>query len=171
MDWFPNEDAVIYCVNEILPVIRLKCPNVRFLIVGQHPTENVRQLSNLPNIEVTGRVEDVKPYIAQSAVYIVPLRIGGGTRLKILEALAMEKAVVSTSIGAEGLELINNKEVIIENEPVKFAARVVELLENPDRCRELGMIGRSRVQSDYGWEAIGEKLRSVYTSLLEKSKK
>ena len=139
MDWFPNEDAVIYCVNEILPVIRLKCPNVRLLIVGQHPTENVRQLSNLPNIEVTGRVEDVKPYIAQSAVYIVPLRIGGGTRLKILEALAMEKAVVSTSIGAEGLELINNKEVIIENEPVKFATRVVELLENPDRCRELGM--------------------------------
>ena len=171
MDWFPNEDAVIYCVNEILPVIRLKCPNVRFLIVGQHPTENVRQLSNLPNIEVTGRVEDVKPYIAQSAVYIVPLRIGGGTRLKILEALAMEKAVVSTSIGAEGLELINNKEVIFENEPVKFAARVVELLENPDRCRELGMTGRSRVQSDYGWEAIGEKLRSVYTSLVEKSKK
>ena len=100
MDWFPNEDAVIYCVNEILPVIRLKCPNVRFLIVGQHPTGNVRKLSDLPNIEVTGRVEDVKPYIAQSAVYVVPLRIGGGTRLKILEALAMEKAVVSTSVGA-----------------------------------------------------------------------
>ena len=170
MDWFPNEDAVIYCVNEILPVIRLKCPNVRFLIVGQHPTGNVRKLSDLPNIEVTGRVEDVKPYIAQSAVYVVPLRIGGGTRLKILEALAMEKAVVSTSVGAEGLELINNQEVVIEDNPMQFAARVVELLGNPDRCRQLGRKGRSRVQREYGWKAIGEKLRSVYTSLSEKPK-
>ena len=153
-----------------MPVIRLKCPNVRFLIVGQHPTGNVRKLSDLPNIEVTGRVEDVKPYIAQSAVYVVPLRIGGGTRLKILEALAMEKAVVSTSVGAEGLELINNQEVVIEDNPMQFAARVVELLGNPDRCRQLGRKGRSRVQREYGWKAIGEKLRSVYTSLSEKPK-
>ena len=170
MDWFPNEDAVIYYVNEMWPIIRSRCPNVRFLIVGQYPTENVRKLSNLPNIEVTGRVDDVKPYIAQSAVYVVPLRIGGGTRLKILEALAMEKAVVSTSIGAEGLDLINNEEAIIEDNPLQFAAKVVELLENPERCRQLGKKGRSRVQRDYGWQAIGEKLRSVYTSLLEKSK-
>ena len=170
MDWFPNEDAVIYCVDEILPIIRSKRPNIKFLIVGQHPTANVRKLSELPNIEVTGRVEDVKPYIARSAVYVVPLRIGGGTRLKILEALAMEKAVVSTSVGAEGLGLINNKEIIIEDNPRQFAAKVVELLENPDRCRQLGKKGQSRVQRDYGWQAIGEKLRSVYASLVEKSK-
>ena len=170
MDWFPNEDAVIYCVDEILPIIRSKRPNIKFLIVGQHPTANMRKLSELPNIEVTGRVEDVKPYIARSAVYVVPLRIGGGTRLKILEALAMEKAVVSTSVGAEGLGLINNKEIIIEDNPRQFAAKVVELLENPDRCRQLGKKGQSRVQRDYGWQAIGEKLRSVYASLVEKSK-
>ena len=106
---------------------------------------------------ITGRVDDVKPYIARATVYVVPLRIGGGTRLKILEALAMGKAVVSTSVGAEGLNLRAGDEITIADEPAKFADAVLRLMENGSMRRELGDNGRRRVETEYEWRRIGEK--------------
>ena len=167
MDWFPNEDAVIYFADEILPTIQAKYPNVKFYVVGQFPTERLQRLGNRPGIVVTGRVDDVKPYIARATAYVVPLRIGGGTRLKILEALAMEKAVVSTSVGAEGLNLMAGEEVIIADEPAAFADVVLQLMKDQSMRRRLGKNGRQRVEAEYDWRRIGGKLCAVYEAVVD----
>ena len=103
MDWHPNEDAVLYFLEAILPSIRATIPEMTFTVVGRNPTARLRAAAERAGVEVTGTVDDVRPSIAEAAVYVVPLRAGGGTRLKIFEALAMGKAVVSTTVGAEGL--------------------------------------------------------------------
>ena len=166
MDWFPNEDAAIHFIEEILPTIQIKCPNLKFYVVGQFPMERLKRYGNRPGVVVTGRVDDIKPYIARATVYVVPLRIGGGTRLKILEALAMGKAVVSTSIGAEGLNLTAGDEIMIADEPAKFADGVFQLMEDKSMRRELGENGRRRVETEYDWRRIGEKLQGLYESVV-----
>lgn len=166
MDWFPNEDAAIYFIEEILPAIRIKHPNLKFSVVGQLPTERLKRFDNCHGVTVTGRVGDVKPHIARAAVYIVPLRIGGGTRLKILEALAMGKAVVSTNIGAEGLDLAPGNEIMIADEPTAFAEAVVRLLNDKSIRRKLGANGRRRVEAEYDWRRIGERLQGMYKSVV-----
>src|SRR5690606_17391780 len=103
MDWIPNEDAMKHFCADILPRIRLHEPDVTLSIVGRAPTPAVQRLAEIPGVDVTGTVPDVRTHIARAAVYIVPIRIGGGTRLKIFEAMSMGKAIVSTTVGAEGL--------------------------------------------------------------------
>ncbi len=170
MDWYPNEDAVTFFLKSILPHVRQSYPNVRMLVVGQYPTDKLRQMVELANTDseviITGRVDDVKPYINQASVYVVPLRIGGGTRLKILEALALRKAVVSTTIGAEGLNLVDQQEIILADQPEQFAKSIIELLDDAQRRRLLGEKGRERVENNYGWPAIAENLRQVYQNLV-----
>ena len=170
MDWYPNEDAVTFFLKSILPHVRQSYPNVRMLVVGQHPTDKLRQMVELANtnseVIITGRVDDVKPYINRASVYVVPLRIGGGTRLKILEALALRKAVVSTTIGAEGLNLVDQQEIVLADQPDQFARAVIELLDDAQRRRSLGEKGRERVEKNYGWPAIVENLRQVYHNLV-----
>lgn len=170
MDWYPNEDAVTFFLKSILPHVRQSYPNVRMLVVGQYPTDKLRQMVELANTDseviITGRVDDVKPYINQASVYVVPLRIGGGTRLKILEALALRKAVVSTTIGAEGLNLVDQQEIILADQPDQFAKSIIELLDDAQRRRLLGEKGRERVENNYGWPAIAENLRQVYQNLV-----
>ena len=166
MDWFPNEDAAIYFIEEILPIIQTKCQNLKFYVVGQFPTERLKRYGNRPGVVVTGRVDDIKPYFARATVYVVPLRIGGGTRLKILEALAMGKAVVSTSVGAEGLNLTAGDEIMIADEPAKFADGVFQLMEDKSMRRELGENGRRRVKTEYDWRRIGEKLQGMYEAVV-----
>lgn len=166
MDWYPNEDAVIYFADEIFPLIQARRADAEFYIVGQHPTSRVRKLAERPGITVTGRVEDPKPYIARATVYVVPLRIGSGTRLKILEALAMEKAVVSTTVGEEGLNLIDGEEIIISDEPTRFADAVIQLMGNKQMRRQLGEKGWKHVEADYDWRRIGEKLHQLYESIV-----
>ena len=170
MDWYPNEDAVTFFLKSILPHVRQSYPNVRMLVVGQHPTDKLRQMVELANtnseVIITGRVDDVKPYINRASVYVVPLRIGGGTRLKILEALALRKAVVSTTIGAEGLNLVDQQEIVLADQPDQFARAVIELLDDAQRRRSLGEKGRERVEKNYGWPVIVENLRQVYHNLV-----
>ena len=167
MDWFPNEDAAIYFIEEILPMIKIKRPNLKFYVVGQYPSERLKRYGNRPGVVVTGRVDDVKPYIARAAVYVVPLRIGGGTRLKILEALAMGKAVLSTSVGAEGLNLTAGHEIMISDEPTEFADAAIQLMENKSMRRRLGENGRRRVEAIYDWRRIGEKLQGLYEAAVD----
>ncbi|MBI1923197.1 glycosyltransferase [Candidatus Poribacteria bacterium] len=172
MDWYPNEDAVIYFADEILPLIQARweraapAERLKFYIVGQYPTQRVQKLAERPGIIVTGRVEDVKPYIARASVYVVPLRIGSGTRLKILEALAMEKAIVSTPIGEEGLHLIDGEEILIADAPSRFADAVLRLLTDKQMRRRIGESGRRRVEADYDWRQIGEKLHALYEKIV-----
>ena len=166
MDWYPNEDAVTFFAEDILPLIQKSVPDVKFTIVGGNPSERVQQLAHEEGIEVTGRVPEIKPYFDEATIFVVPLRIGSGTRLKILEALAMGKAVVSTTVGAEGLSLQNRDEIIIADEPVAFAEEVVHLLTIPSLRREIGENGRKRVEQDYDWRNIGEKLVGIYQSVV-----
>src|SRR5262249_8448219 len=133
MDWHPNEDAVIHFADNILPRIRRDVPEATFTIIGRNPGARVRELADRPGIRVTGTIDDVRPAIAEGAVYVVPLRAGGGTRLKIFEALAMGKAVVSTTVGAEGLALVDGEHFVDANEPDEFATAVVDLLRDPVR--------------------------------------
>ena len=128
MDWYPNEDAVAFFADEVLPGIQDKVPDVQFSIVGGNPSVRVQKLAAREGVVVTGRVPEIKPYFAEATVFVVPLRIGSGTRLKILEALAMGKAIVSTSVGAEGLDLKDGEEIFIADEPTPFADAVTRLL-------------------------------------------
>ncbi len=166
MDWYPNEDAVAFFTDEVFPLIQEKVSNVTFSIVGGNPSARVRKLAEKEGIVVTGRVPEIKPYFAEATVFVVPLRIGSGTRLKILEALAMGKAIVSTTVGAEGLDLRNREEIFIADEPTAFADAVTRLLMDSELRRRIGENGRARVEQDYDWQRIGEKLHGVYAKIL-----
>ncbi len=168
MDWYPNEDAVSFFAEEVLPEIQKNVSDVKFTIVGGNPSERVQKLAEMKGVVVTGRVPEIKPYFAEATVFVVPLRIGSGTRLKILEALAMGKAVVSTTVGAEGLALQDGKEIFIADEPNPFAEAVTRLLTDPELRIEIGKNGRARVEQDYDWRNIAEKLQNVYEKLLQK---
>ncbi len=167
MDWYPNEDAVSFFADEVLPRIQERVTDVRFSIVGGNPSARVQKLAEREGVVVTGRVREIKPYFAEATVFVVPLRIGSGTRLKILEALAMGKAIVSTSVGAEGLDLKNGEEIFIADEPEAFADAVTRLLTDTSLRRRIGENGRARVEQDYDWRSIGEKLHQLYTKILD----
>ena len=165
MDWYPNEDAVGFFADEVLPRIQERVPDVRFSIVGGNPSAPVQKLAERKGVVVTGRVPEIKPYFAEATVFVVPLRIGSGTRLKILEALAMGKAIVSTAVGAEGLDLKDGEEIFIADEPTVFAEAVTRLLTDTPLRRRIGENGRARVERDYDWRSIGEKLHEVYAKI------
>ena len=154
MDWFPNEDAILFFTEAILPRIRSQIPDVSVTVVGRNPTGRLRAVAEHAGIAVTGTVDDVRPYVEEAALYVVPLRAGGGTRLKIFEALAMGKAVVSTTVGAEGLAVTPGLDVAIADQPDEFARTVIELLRDPARRCELGRAGQQLVHSRYSWKQV-----------------
>jgi sugar transferase (PEP-CTERM/EpsH1 system associated) len=166
MDWLPNEDAMVYFCNHVLPLIRADAPEVRLSIVGRAPTPAVRKLADDPAIHVTGRVDDVRPYVSEAAVYIVPLRIGGGTRLKIFEAMAMGRAVVSTTVGAEGLPVKHGEHVMIADDPAAFARAVVRLLRDEDLRQRIGAAARALVVARYDWSAVAGTLEDALTGVV-----
>ena len=163
MDFRPNVDAVLWFCDEVLPLVQKEMPTVHFYIVGRDPNRRVLSLNENPGVTVTGYVEDVRPYIGRAAVYVVPLRIGGGTRLKVLEAMAMGKAIVSTSLGCEGIEL-TSRELVIADTAEEFAGQVIGLLRDDARRRELGQAARRLVEARYDWRFIVPKLEEVYRS-------
>jgi sugar transferase (PEP-CTERM/EpsH1 system associated) len=163
MDWLPNEDAMLFFCREVLPIIRREEPDVTLSIVGRTPTAAVARLAQHAGIVVTGRVDDVRPHISNAAVYIVPLRIGGGTRLKIFEALSMGKAVVSTTIGAEGLPVTDGAHLMLADTAQTFAETVVRLLRNLEQRRSLEAAARALVVEHYDWAAAADELDRALT--------
>ncbi|MFQ6059008.1 MAG: glycosyltransferase [Anaerolineae bacterium] len=163
MDFRPNVDAVLWFCQEILPLIGRERPAVRFTIVGRDPHPRVLALARDHRVTVTGYVEDVRPYIARAAVYVVPLRMGGGTRLKVLEAMAMGQAIVSTTLGCEGVDLTPGREAVLADTAPAFARQVVALLDDEERRRALGERARRLVEARYDWRAIVPKLEAVYS--------
>ena len=162
MDWLPNEDAIRYYTEQILPIVRRSIPNATLTVVGRNPYPSLLELSRQdPSIVVTGRVEDVRPYMERAAAYVVPLRIGGGTRLKIFEAMAMEKPIVSTTIGAEGLPVTDGRELRIADTPETFAASVVDLLTKPEAARELGQEAARVVREKFGWNGVAKRFAEI----------
>lgn len=162
LDWLPNRDAVEYFITQVFPDLRQMHPEVRFAVAGRLPPPWFRErLGRMKGVELHADVPDVRVLIAQAAVCIVPLRIGGGTRLKILEAAAMAKPTVSTRLGAEGLDFVEGQEILLEDEPSKFARAVSGLLKDPSRRREIGRAARLRVEKQYGVAALRDAWRQV----------
>jgi len=162
MNYHPNTDAVRWFYKSILPIIWEQYQNFQFNVVGWSPPEDILALDKDPRVTVTGFVEDIRPYLAESDVIVVPLRFGSGTRLKILEAWAMGKAVVSTQLGAEGLQAIHSKNIIISDNPDEFANYILDLLSDRDKLKKLGLAGRKTVEDNYSWSAISNEMEKVY---------
>jgi len=154
MDWLPNEDGVQHFVRDVLPLIREAEPSATLSIVGRDPTAAVRRLAEEYGVHVTGRVDDVRPHVAEAAVSVVPLRIAGGTRLKIFEAMAMGKPIVSTTVGAEGLPVDDGLHLLLADTPNAFAHAVVRLLQNQTERARLGDAARHLVLERYDWAAV-----------------
>lgn len=168
MDWLPNDDAIRYFTDEILPIVRRTVPNVSLTIVGRNPSPYLTELTKKdPFINVTGRVDDVRPYMEKAAAYVVPLRIGGGTRLKIYEAMAMEKPIVSTTVGAEGLPLQNGVELLLADNAESFAEAIVKLLKEPGFADRIGTRAACTVRERFGWQRVAKEFSQICENTLE----
>jgi sugar transferase (PEP-CTERM/EpsH1 system associated) len=165
MDWMPNEDGVAYFVEQILPLIHRESPETLFWAVGRRPPRRLQALAS-DHVVVTGAVEDIRPYLGKAAVCVVPLRSGSGTRIKIFEAMAMGKAVVSTTMGAEGLPVRHGENIILADGPQEFARQVVALLRDPQRCLQLGAAARKLVEENYGWPAVAAHFDRIMQALV-----
>lgn len=164
MTYVPNYDGVLYFLDEIFPRILSVLPDAKIYIVGKNPPVAISKRAN-KNIIITGFVDDVRPIIQKASVYVVPLRMGGGTRLKIVEALSMKKPIVTTSIGCEGIDVIHRKSVLIADEPQQFADSVIELCRDRELANQLTKNGYELVYRNYGWESVGYKLDVAYRQL------
>lgn len=159
MGYEPNADAVCYFAREIMPLIRAQAAGARLRVVGAAPPPHVSALAS-ESVVIHGEVEDVRPFLARADVVVAPIRAGGGTRLKVLEAAAAGKAIVSTSLGVEGLALENGRDVVVADDPEPFAEAVVGLLSDAGRRAALGAAAR-RAASRYDWRAIGASFRHI----------
>jgi glycosyltransferase involved in cell wall biosynthesis len=156
MSWRPNAEAATFLARDVLPVVRQYIPNTRLRIVGRDPARDVRELSVLDGVDVTGRVDEVLPYLMEAQILAVPLVAGGGTRLKILEAFAAGLPVVSTPVGCEGIDALANRHLVVTTRN-QFAPEIVALLLDGNRSFALASEARSLVRARYDWAAIGRQ--------------
>jgi glycosyltransferase involved in cell wall biosynthesis len=155
MDWMPNIDAIKFFVQDIFPLLRRKIHDLKLTIIGRNPPPDVAALAQKdPAIRVTGTVPDVRPFLAEAHALIVPLRVGGGTRIKIFEAIAAGIPVVSTSIGMEGLPLQNRETILVADSPADFARAIEEILKNPSFAEKISAAARTLVRDRFSWEAV-----------------
>ena len=172
LDWHPNVDSLEYFVTAIFPIVLAQNPRAQLRIVGRKPAPSLAErYSNMPGVDFVGEADDLHPLIARAGLLVVPLRIGGGSRLKILEALALEKAVVSTSIGAEGLDVVSGEHLLIADEPEEFAQRILQLQGSKSLRCMLGRNGRRIVTQLYGWDGIASRVEAAWFSAMRQHKK
>jgi glycosyltransferase involved in cell wall biosynthesis len=164
LDYRPNLDAAYHLVEDVWPLVVQRCPGARLTLVGRGYAEDIRRLSR-PGIAVTGEVPDIRPYLKRAAVVTVPVRIGGGTRLKVVEGLAMAKAMVSTSLGCEGVAVRDREHLLIGDGAPDFAGRILELFADPLQGVRLGQAGRSLIEAEYSWDSAGERMDAIYSSV------
>ncbi len=166
MDYFPNTDAVWYFYHQIFPYVTQSHPNVKFYVVGNDPPSKLKRLEKKRNIVVTGHVPDTRPYFARSAVFVSPLRGGSGMQTKNLEAMAMGVPVVTTSVGAAGIdEATPGRDLLVADEPKEFAAKVIQLLEDRQLRQEIGHNGRRLVEDKYNWDSVVSRLDRIYEQI------
>lgn len=162
MDWLPNEDAMRYFTDEIMPLVEREVPGVTLTVVGRNPSPGLVELGRRnPRVVVTGRVEDVRPYMEGAAAYVIPLRIGGGTRLKAYEAMAMEVPMVSTAVGVEGLPVRDGEELLVADTPEDFARAVVRVLRDGEFARNLSGRAATNVRANFGWDRVAESFAAA----------
>lgn len=165
MDYRPNVDAIEWFCAEVVPIVRRRMPKLQLTVVGRNPHQRLQTLAATGEIQLTGWVESVLPYLHEAAIYAAPLRMGSGTRLKILQAMAAGCAVVSTGIGAAGLNAETRSAMVIADEPPDFAGAILRLLADDDKRRDLGELARRQVAAHYDWKALMPSLLQVYASL------
>lgn len=165
MGYRPNVDAAEWFVREVLPLVLRARPRATLYIVGAYPSAEVQRLAG-PNVIVTGAVPDVRPYVARAAVGVVPILAGSGTRLKVLEGLAMGKALVSTTVGCEGIAVRPGEHLLVADAPAAFARQVLQLLDDRELAARLGGQGRALVEREYGWPALVQQLEAFHARLL-----
>ena len=161
MDYHPNIEGVQFFCREVWPEIRRRRPELRFTIVGSKPVEAVRALAQQEGVEVTGTVESVAPYYGEAAVVVVPLFEGGGTRLKVVEAMAAGVPVISTAMGAEGIAARDGEDLVLVSADGDWAGQVCGILEDEERWKRIGGNGRKLAETSYDWKAIGTKFGQV----------
>jgi sugar transferase (PEP-CTERM/EpsH1 system associated) len=164
MDWRPNQDAAEHFIKSIFPLIKKEIDGARAYIVGRKPPSFIRGMA-AEDVVITGTVDDVRPYLEKASVMVVPLRVGGGSRLKILEAMAMRKPVASTSVGAEGLEVSDGENIVLADGPERFAAACCELLKNKKAASSIAKNGYSLAVERYRWEILAGKMKAFLTGM------
>lgn len=173
MDYRPNVDAVLWFAEQVFPLIRAQVPDVTFDIVGMNPHARLDPLREVEGIDIVGKVVEIQPYLNAADVYVVPLRVGGGTRFKALEAMAARMPIVSTSLGVEGIPVRHEEELLIANAPTEFAAAVSRLLVDngeADALRQgLAQSGYRFVEERYSWTTIVPELEAIYERILARS--
>ncbi len=162
MDFRPNVDGVLWFVDEILPYIQYDGPLPTLWVVGQQPHASLARLREHPQVVLTGWVDRIEPYIAGADIVVVPLRMGSGTRLKVLQALSMARPVVGTTLGCAGLGLRDGEHLHLADEPVDFAAAVGAVLRNPTRAAEMGRTARRHVEAHFDWRVLVPQLEAAY---------
>lgn len=167
MDYHANSDAAVSFGREIWPGVHQRRPDLVFTIVGRNPTPEVRQLAMLPGVEITGTVDDVRPYYREALAAVIPLRVGGGSRLKILEAMAAGVPIISTTLGAEGLDVHNGRDILIANTNKELSEAIIALTDDSERRNRLSVGGRALVSARYDWSTLGESLLKIYQSLTD----
>lgn len=171
MDWYPNRDAVEFFVGKIFPWVCRECPDAKFVVAGRNPPADfVAKFRHHTWIEFTGTVPDMRPYLAAATVVVVPLRMGSGTRIKILEACAMGRAVVSTRVGAEGLHLKGGTEILVADDPKVFARSVVQLLRDPVRRDSIGSAARKIIFEHYSDAALKASLHRALSAFSQRDR-
>jgi glycosyltransferase involved in cell wall biosynthesis len=166
MDYGPNEDAVRHFADAVLPLIRAKYPDVEFEVVGKDPTSAVLALASRPGISVLGEVPDVRPFVRGAGIFVCPLRYGTGVKNKLLAALSMERPVVATRQSMDGLELRENVDLLIADDPRQFASKVMQLMADPTYAARLAESGRAFVTARYSWTSSADELESTLIRLV-----
>jgi len=169
MDFEPNIDAVCYFYSDIFPLIRREINDVKFYIVGSSPVSEVKKLGEDGNVVVTGYVDDIRPWVQKATICIVPMRIGSGIKNKILEAMAMSKPVVSSTLGGCGIDLIDGENILIADDPIQFALAIMELLDNKALRERISLNGRKLVEEQHDWSSTSNLYSNTYAQVIPKT--
>jgi len=165
LEWLPNLDAFKWFYKKIFPLILKKVPDVKLYVIGKNPPDDVKNIKD-PNVEIFGMVDDIRSYVSKANICVVPLRIGGGIRIKILELLSMKKAIVTTNIGIEGIDVIDGEHVIVKDTENDFADTVISLFDNDELVNRLGFNGYNLVKNKYSWNIIAEQIENIYKKII-----
>ena len=158
----PNVDGVLWFASAVLPLVQRTVPGAEFVVSGRDPAPAVQRLAGNAGVRITGELSDMRPCMAAASIYVVPLRMGGGTRFKILEAMAQARPVVCTQIGAAGFAVSHQRELMIADSPAAMADAIIQLLQEPAKCRALCSAARAFVSQKHDWSAILPALEAVY---------
>lgn len=169
MGYVPNSDGILFFLDKIFPKILRSIPEAKVYVVGNKPPQMLQKRQS-KNVVITGFVDDVRPWIDRAAVYVVPLNMGSGTRLKVVEAMSMEKPIVSTSIGCEGIEVVDGEHLLIRDNPEAFAEAVIELMHDKEKSKQLVQHGKKLVHAKYDWSIIGNRIDAAFQELLHQKK-